>query len=240
MRTPTQRHFFTYTIEHILGVFSMLTIALVVGYVASAEQSSVATLPPVDVIQPIPPQLQLISATSDGVKISWSGATDNVGVIGYKIFRNNAFIAGVTGSTYIDKVEVSPSLAYSYTVRSLDSAGNESQGSNVVQTSGVISTPRVSFSVTIAPLTDCQSDKPMTEVLLLVSDVTGGDFDLLADNGIDKKNLTWGRYLLPNGIYTWKANVKQGFSVNGDAEGSFTLNGICSATSSLSSFKSEA
>ncbi|MBI2639396.1 MAG: fibronectin type III domain-containing protein [Candidatus Sungbacteria bacterium] len=64
-------------------------------------------------------------ASSTALILSWSGATDNVGVTGYKIFRNSSYITSVTGLSYTD-VGLSPGTTYQYYVKSYDAAGNES------------------------------------------------------------------------------------------------------------------
>ena len=65
------------------------------------------------------------------VRLTWTGATDDVGVTGYTIYRAGVAIGTTTGSAYTD---FSPPLARtsSYTVRSRDAAGNFSASSNSV------------------------------------------------------------------------------------------------------------
>ena len=68
------------------------------------------------------------------VRLTWSGATDDVGVTGYTILRAGVAIGTTTGSAYTD---TSPPLARasSYTVRARDAAGNISASSNSVSVS---------------------------------------------------------------------------------------------------------
>ena len=87
--------------------------------------------------------------------------------------------------------------------------------------------PSVSYGATVAPITDCANGKPLTEVFLVISDAVGGKFQLSSDNGISGALFEWGRYQLANGRYTWKAVPASGYSIIGDASGSFTISGEC-------------
>lgn len=62
------------------------------------------------------------------VDLSWTASTDNVGVIGYYIYRDNVQIGSTTTATYSDTT-VTNSTLYSYYVVAYDNAGNTSQSS---------------------------------------------------------------------------------------------------------------
>lgn len=64
------------------------------------------------------------------IVLSWANATDNMGVIGYKIMRNGSLIATSTHSRYIDTTTAT-STSYTYAVTAYDAAGNTSVVSNV-------------------------------------------------------------------------------------------------------------
>lgn len=71
-----------------------------------------------------------LTATANGssqVALSWSAATDNVGVAGYTVYRNGVVLNTVGGSslTYSDGT-VAPATSYTYTVDAFDAAGNHS------------------------------------------------------------------------------------------------------------------
>jgi hypothetical protein len=59
------------------------------------------------------------------VDISWSAATDNIGVTAYKVYRDGALLSTLSSSTqnYSDKT-VSPNMSYWYGVSAGDAAGN--------------------------------------------------------------------------------------------------------------------
>jgi hypothetical protein len=63
------------------------------------------------------------------VKITWSASTDNVGITGYKVYRNGSQVGTSTTSNYTD-TGLSPNSAYSYSVSAYDAAGNNSAQSS--------------------------------------------------------------------------------------------------------------
>ncbi|MEK5475472.1 lytic polysaccharide monooxygenase [Paenibacillus sp. FSL R5-0407] len=71
--------------------------------------------------------------TSSSVTLMWSPSTDNVGVTGYKIYRGTTLAGTVSGTTTEYTVSgLSASTSYTFTVRAVDAAGNESAASNSV------------------------------------------------------------------------------------------------------------
>ncbi|HYV13559.1 MAG TPA: hypothetical protein VE980_21825 [Pyrinomonadaceae bacterium] len=67
------------------------------------------------------------NATTNTIDLSWTAATDNVAVTGYRIFRDDGLINTVTGTTFSD---AAPLGTHSYGVTAIDAAGNESGLSN--------------------------------------------------------------------------------------------------------------
>jgi chitodextrinase len=59
------------------------------------------------------------------VGLAWSASTDNVGVAGYRVYRDGVLRATVTGTGYTD-TGLSPQTTYGYTVVAFDAAGNVS------------------------------------------------------------------------------------------------------------------
>ncbi|TKK89243.1 DUF4832 domain-containing protein [Herbidospora galbida] len=84
-----------------------------------------------DCTAPTAPALTSTGKTSSSVSLAWSGATDNVGVTGYQVYRGGTQVGSVTGTTYTDS-GLSASTSYAYTVRARDAAGNLSPASNTV------------------------------------------------------------------------------------------------------------
>lgn len=65
----------------------------------------------------------------NGVLVSWAPAIDNVGVLGYRVFRDGVAI-GTSGTPLYADGGLSPSTTYTYTVAAYDAAGNESAQSS--------------------------------------------------------------------------------------------------------------
>lgn len=59
-------------------------------------------------------------------KLTWTAATDTVGVTGYHVYRNGVLLASVTTTNFTDS-SVPPRTTYSYQVAAYDAAGNVSE-----------------------------------------------------------------------------------------------------------------
>ncbi|HUZ36170.1 MAG TPA: fibronectin type III domain-containing protein [Streptosporangiaceae bacterium] len=67
------------------------------------------------------------SLTSSSVGLTWTPASDNVGVVRYDIIRNGTDIGSTTGTSYTDST-VSASTTYTYAITAYDAAGNHTTG----------------------------------------------------------------------------------------------------------------
>jgi YD repeat-containing protein len=65
------------------------------------------------------------ASTSGTVTLSWSPSTDNVAVIGYRVYRGGILIGTPTATSYVD-AGLAGSTTYSYQVSAFDGAGNSS------------------------------------------------------------------------------------------------------------------
>ena len=84
---------------------------------------------PPDVDPPSVPQNVLAESISTSqVEISWSASTDNVGVTGYRIYRNGSPLTTTTSTSYTD-TGLSSNTTYTYTVSAYDAVWNESSQS---------------------------------------------------------------------------------------------------------------
>jgi PKD repeat protein len=86
----------------------------------------------------IPPNPSALAISSTSIRVSWSPATDNVGVTAYLLERcqgagcsNFAQIATLTGTSYTDSA-LSTGTTYQYRVRAMDAAGNRGGYSAIV------------------------------------------------------------------------------------------------------------
>ena len=82
--------------------------------------------------------------STEQIDLKWNASTDDVGVTGYKVFRNGTQIAVSTASWYSD-TGLSPLTTYSYAVRAVDAAGNDSR------TFAAVSGTTLASPLTIAP-----------------------------------------------------------------------------------------
>ncbi|MDB1684940.1 fibronectin type III domain-containing protein [Enterococcus durans] len=79
----------------------------------------------------IPQNLLVESVTSDTVSLSWGASTDNIGVAGYRVYRDKQLVQEVQGEQYTD-TGLTEDTEYTYEVRAFDIAGNQSEASNEV------------------------------------------------------------------------------------------------------------
>lgn len=99
---------------------------------SAASPTPVSTPQAEDTQKPTrPANVQILAATDDAVSFSWDASTDNVGVAGYKVYRGNSFVTDATDTNFTDS-GLNPGTAYSYTVRSFDAAGNQSDASETL------------------------------------------------------------------------------------------------------------
>ncbi|WP_420848793.1 discoidin domain-containing protein [Paenibacillus antarcticus] len=86
-----------------------------------------------------PSNLTTTVVSSNQINLSWTASTDNVGVVGYQVFRGSTQVGTPTGTTFND-TGLTASTAYSYKVKAVDAAGNLSANSSIV-TATTSSTP---------------------------------------------------------------------------------------------------
>lgn len=93
---------------------------------------SVTTLTPTpDTTAPTAPTLTASGTTLTSTNLSWSGATDNVAVTGYDVYKDGVFLASTATTTYA-ATGLSSSTAYAFYVQAKDAAGNVSVASNTI------------------------------------------------------------------------------------------------------------
>ncbi|HEY0687916.1 MAG TPA: CARDB domain-containing protein [Kribbella sp.] len=83
-----------------------------------------------------PGSLGLTEPSPGQIRLAWTASTDNVGVTGYVIYRNNAAVTTVAGNALSYTESQPASATLEYYVRARDAAGNESPDSNRVRRGG--------------------------------------------------------------------------------------------------------
>ncbi len=81
----------------------------------------------------IPANLHTSSVFDTSINLAWDVSTDDVAVIGYKIYRNGSLISTASGNSYHDS-GLNPATNYSYTVQAYDAANNTSASSAALAT----------------------------------------------------------------------------------------------------------
>jgi len=116
-----------------------------------SAQSAPASVNTPDISPPsVPAGLSAALNASHGVTLTWSASSDNVGVAGYTVYRNGAFLTTVARVTYTDN-SVSGLTTYTYTVDAFDAAGNHSAKSAAAQVTTGVAAPCQVPTVTAAP-----------------------------------------------------------------------------------------
>jgi chitodextrinase len=76
-----------------------------------------------------PAAVSAVAISASQINISWTASTDNVGVTGYKVYRNGTAIGTPSTTSYSD-TGLLASTTYTYTVVAYDAAGNVSPNSS--------------------------------------------------------------------------------------------------------------
>lgn len=102
------------------------------GNVSANSNTVSVTTPTPDTTAPTAPTLSASGTTSSSTNLSWSGATDNVAVTGYDVYRNGALLGSTTSATTYAVTGLTASTTYTFNVKAKDAAGNVSANSNTV------------------------------------------------------------------------------------------------------------
>lgn len=70
------------------------------------------------------------NSTETSIAINWGAASDNIGVIGYNIFRDDLFIVTITELSY-SETGLESGKTYNYSVEAFDACGNKSEKAQV-------------------------------------------------------------------------------------------------------------
>jgi chitodextrinase len=92
----------------------------------ASSQTAALTVNTGDTTPPtVPAGVNATAVSSSRIDLSWTASTDNVAVASYRIYRNSALLATVTGTSYSD-TGLAASTAYTYNVSAVDGTGNAS------------------------------------------------------------------------------------------------------------------
>ncbi len=97
-----------------------------------SDHSDPATVTSSDTVSPLPPRVTAVAVSDVRIDLSWSGASDDVAVAGYQVFRNGGATPVATVSaptTAYSDAGLAPDTQYTYTVKAVDAAANVSAAS---------------------------------------------------------------------------------------------------------------
>ncbi|MEV4213641.1 cellulose binding domain-containing protein [Micromonospora sp. NPDC049662] len=240
---PGKQYSFRVAARDTLGHRSTSTDALTV--VTPVTETGGDTTPP-----SAPQNLTVTEVTASNGTLSWSPSTDNVGVLGYNVYRfdgwfSSTLIATVPGTTYTTSLPASTPLQNLYYVRARDAVGNVSIASNTV-TLPTTSTPSPPPPSTCRVTYRNQSEWPTGFVATvtvqntqaapvdgwIVTFTFSGDQQVTSawnatvsqtGSTVTARNVDWNRVLAPNGSTTF--GIQGRWSASDAPPLGFTLNG---------------
>ncbi len=120
-----------------------------VGNISSVSNTAnVTTLTLADTTAPTASTISASGTTASGTNLSWTAATDNVGVTGYNVYQNGV-LKTTTTATSLAVSSLSASTIYNFYVTAKDAAGNVSSVSNTTSVTTLpiktIVTPGVTY-----------------------------------------------------------------------------------------------
>ncbi len=123
---------------------------------ATSNTVTLTTLAPADITAPTTSILSTSGTTASGTNLSWTVATDNLGITGYNVYQNGV-LKTTTTATSLAVANLTASTSYSFNVKAKDAAGNLSAISNTANAT------TLAPADTTAPTTSILSDSGTTD-----------------------------------------------------------------------------
>jgi chitodextrinase len=175
---------------------------------AASNTVNVTTLTP-DTTAPTAPTLSASGTTATTTNLSWSGASDNVAVTGYNVYKGGILLGSTTTATTYAVTGLTASTSYTFTVRAKDAAGNVSADSNTASVTTLANTVTYCTS-TSSITTDERIGKVVFGTISNTSTGTAGyeNFTALSTNAV--RGTAYTITITP----TWTSTVyKEGYAV---------------------------
>ena len=190
----------------------------------------------------VPANLSASVVSSNQINLSWNASTDNVGVTGYKVFRNGIQVGTSTSASYSNS-GLAASTTYSYTVSASDAAGNNSAQSTSVsaKTNAAADTTAPSVSVS-APSNGLTVSGSAVSVSATATDnvgVAGVQFkldgvNLGSEDTTSPYSISWNTTTASNGTHTITAAARDAANNTTTSSAvSITVSNLGSATLNL-------
>lgn len=175
-----------------------------------------------DTTSPTAPTGLVVTATgSSQIDLSWNASTDNVGVTGYKVYRDNVLIAQVPATAY-SNTGLTASTIYNYQVSAVDGAGNESLRSNTASAT-TLAPPPSALSVSVdAPNNIPQGDTFDVRATIgntASTEATGVEATIVLPTGLS----TPGSLTILVGSIPAGTSKEARWEVRADSQGTFTV-----------------
>lgn len=166
-----------------------------------------------------PGGFRLALATATELACSWDASSDNRGVAGYRLYRNNVKLADQTALSYLD-TGLHPGTLYSYAVEAYDAAGNVSNravlaastqqavGAQSSNSSGNASPITVTPSGVAAAVPIAAGEQPLVSGEISLATTGGGSATISVDGVVVATNGRLDTTYLTNGAHI--IAVKQG------------------------------
>jgi chitodextrinase len=151
------------------------------------------------------------TASATTIILSWTAATDNVGVTGYNVYEGDVLIGTVAGTTYT-AIGLTANTEYHFSVEAIDAAGNKStKASAIVSTAkvtGITSVSGNNISVYPNPFDSFIMLEVTTDGNAVIYDLSGKPvlqvYVYAGTNRINTSTLGKGVYMLKFGLNSIK------------------------------------
>ena len=169
--------------------------------IASPTPTPTPTPTPAGDTQPpsAPGSLTAGAISSSQINLSWTASSDNVGVIGYEVYRNSSLIATITTTTFGD-TGLAAQTTYNYYVIAKDGSGNSSLQSNTASATTLAPPTANSGSITGTVFSSSGGTVSGTKVSTFVS----GSKKTITANSSGIYNIAG----LPQGTYALKFSAR--------------------------------
>ncbi|BDW93354.1 hypothetical protein MACH07_21860 [Flagellimonas marinaquae] len=102
------------------------------GNTVYVDALSITLISGTDTQAPTTPTLTSAGNTDTTVNLSFTGATDNVGVIGHMVYRDGSYLSNTDGTGAFLVQGLEANTTYTFKARAVDADGNESTDSNQI------------------------------------------------------------------------------------------------------------
>lgn len=174
-----------------------------------------------------PTNLQVTGTTASSVSLGWNAATDNIGVTGYRVYRDNNLEA-TTSNTSITNSGLTANTSYNYQVSAIDAAGNESALTAIV-IGTTDSLPPPSQAINPSPadgVTNVDVNNNLSWTSGVDTDSHNVYFGTTSGSLVFQGNQTGNSFspgtLLETTTYYWRIDEVNGIGTTTGAEWSFT------------------